>query len=181
MLASSTLASESYPAEYSPGEADAALMTRISTTTGGRGAIAPEQSWDTEGLAAGVRRVALAGPFLLLAALLWPLAVALSRLSLRGATAAGARAGASNAVRRLRDSLPRLGSLDPHHTDSSPTLTRKVAPPPTKGDPPPSASPSPSPRAGGREAAGKQTAAVNELLARKRARQQGDDGPADPP
>ena len=181
VLASSTLASESYPAEYSPGEADAALMTRISTTTGGRGAIAPEQSWDTEGLAAGVRRVALAGPFLLLAALLWPLAVALSRLSLRGATAAGARAGASNAVRRLRDSLPRLGSLDPHHTDSSPTLTRKVAPPPTKGDPPPSASPSPSPRAGGREAAGKQTAAVNELLARKRARQQGDDGPADPP
>ena len=181
VLASSTLASESYPAEYSPGQADAALMNRISITTGGRGAISPDQSWDAEGLSAGLRRVALAGPFLLLAALLWPLAVALSRLSLRGATAAGARAGASNVLRRARRALPRLGSLDPHHTDSTPKGSGLSSPARPAASAPPSAPAALAARPGGKEPAGKQTAAVNELLARKRARQQGDDGAADPP
>ncbi|MGB8858152.1 MAG: VWA domain-containing protein [Ilumatobacteraceae bacterium] len=170
VLASSTLASESYPAEYSPGESDGALMARLSTETNGRGEIGAGEAWDGNGLTAGFRRLALAGPFLLLAALLWPLAVALSRLSLRGATVAGAKGGLATTGRRLRRALPRLGSPDP---DNAP------APRPGRVSPttPPAQRPSPPTTKPDGSAVGKQTAAVNELLAKKRARQAGgDDG-----
>jgi len=172
VLAGSTLASESYPAEYAPGQSDAALLDRLSTTTGGRGEIEPTQAWDTSGLTAGFRRLALTGPFLLIAALLWPLAVALSRLSVRGATVAGARSGLVNTGRKLRSHLPRVGAMDPHHspTPTASTKQPKGASPPVAGD-----GTSPASRTGGTPV-GKQTAAVNELLAKKRARQQGGDG-----
>ncbi len=169
VLASSTLASESYPAEYSPGQSDNELMARLSTESGGRGEIQPTQAWDTEGLTSGFRRLALAGPFLLLAALLWPLAVALSRLSLRGATVAGARSGLATAGRRVRTSLPRLGSLDPHH---APVERRAGTPPSTPTSTRPPTGDAPDAVSATKPAQGKQTAAVNELLARKRARQQ---------
>jgi len=159
ILAASTLANESYPAEYAVGESDAALLAGLSTTTEGRGEIEPERAWDTAGLTAGFRNVALAGPFLLLAALLWPIAVALSRLSLRGATLAGAAAGLATARQRVRASIPRLAS-DPNNAPAGPaSRPRRTAAQPRKSAKP----------------AGKQTASVNELLAKKRARQSGDE------
>lgn len=169
LLAGSTLASESYPAEYAPGGSDNALMTRISTAGGGRGEIEPGQAWDAEGLTAGFRRLALAGPLLLIAALLWPLAVALSRLSVRGATIAGARTGLATAGRRVRGALPRVGSLDPDNSPSRPTSESRP-PNPTSAPTKPEGS-----------AVGTPRSAVNELLAKKRARQSGgggDDAPA---
>jgi hypothetical protein len=156
VLAASTLANESYPAEYALGDADAALLAGLSTVTEGRGEIAPDQAWDAEGLTAGFRNLALAGPFLLIAALLWPIAVALSRLSMRGATLAGAAAGMATARRRVRAALPRLAS-DPHHAPTTTAAPRKQV-----------AKPSAKPPV-------KQTAAVNELLAAKRARRSGVD------
>ncbi|HAP77344.1 MAG TPA: hypothetical protein DCR14_14835 [Acidimicrobiaceae bacterium] len=174
VLAANTLASASYPAEYAPGASDGVLMVRASEATGGRGEIEPAQAWDREGLVPGSSLFDLTLPFLLAAAILWPIAVALSRLSLRGATLAGARAGLSGAGQRVRAALPRLGTVDPHHAPrhgsgtSEPKKTSSVSPPPTA-----SAAPSPRPP----RSSGQQTAAVNELLARKRARQQGDQPP----
>ena len=160
VLAASTLANESYPAEYALGESDAALMDGLSQATGGRGEIEPKDAWETSGLKAGFRNLALAGPFLLLAALLWPLAVALSRLSMRGATLAGAAAGMATARRRVRAAMPRLNS-DP---DNAPAPTGAARKPVAKAT-------------GARPAkpANKQTSAVNELLAAKRARRGDDD------
>jgi hypothetical protein len=158
VLTSSTLASESYPREYAPGTADLALMSLLSTTSGGRGEIDPAAAWDARGLDPGVRRIALAGPFLVLAALLWPLAVALSRLSLRGATWSGARAGVASARRRVRSSLPRLGVPDP---DNAPAPSR-TAPGASARTPSRATDPPPTGR----------TATMSELLARKREREQ---------
>ncbi|MDO8363528.1 MAG: VWA domain-containing protein [Actinomycetota bacterium] len=194
VLASSTLASESYPAEYAPGESDGALMTRLSQATEGRGEIQPAQAWDAAGLAAGYRRLALALPFLIAAAILWPIAVTLSRLSVRGATVAGARTGLATARRRLRAALPRLGSLDP---DNAPARPRSDSPSASGAEntrrssaagstasttPAPDSKSAPPNRKPAAKGAGKQTAAVNELLAKKRARQGGgsDDAPPTP-
>ena len=122
VLATSTLASESYPAEYAPGESDAALLARISALANGRGEISPVQAFDSDGLVAGYRRLMLAGPFLLLASLLWPVAILLSRLSIRGATVAGARAGVSRIGRRLKATLPSIAHDPP--TRRRPRLVR---------------------------------------------------------
>ena len=159
VLAASTLANESYPPEYALGESDAALMDGLSKATDGRGEIEPGQAWDTSGLKAGFRNLALAGPFLLLAALLWPLAVALSRLSLRGATLAGAAAGMATARRRVREAMPRLAS-DPNNAPATPAARKPAT---QQVDRPTGKAPA------------KQTAAVNELLAAKRARRGGGD------
>ncbi len=174
VLAGSTLASESYPAEYSPGNSDAALLARVSAAANGRGEIQPADAWSTDGLTAGFRRMALLGPLLLLAALLWPLAVALSRLSVRGATVAGATRGLATTGRRLRASLPRLGVADPHHTPT-PGAAAPTSKPATTATTPTT----PTDRAPTTKATGTQTAAVNELLARKRARQSGSSGEDD--
>jgi Mg-chelatase subunit ChlD len=188
VLSSSTLASESYPAEFAPGTADAALMSRISQEAGGRGEIEPSRAWDRQGLQAGVRRIALAGPFILLAALLFPLAVVLSRLSIRGATVAGARAGVGRFGQRLRRLLPSLGVADP---DNAPAPAARRAAMDQRGassassgpvaagalrDPSAMATPTaaPSPPAAA-TTANSTTAAVNELLARKRQRQSSDE------
>ncbi len=133
VLAASTLASESYPAEYLPGPADRQAMTRLSAIAQGRGEIEASQAFDAAGLAAGTRRWDLRGPLLLLAALLWPLAVLLSRLSIRGASLVGAAAGAAaGAGRRLRSVIPRLAPPDP---DNRPTERSKPAPPANAGSP----------------------------------------------
>ncbi len=113
VLSSSTLASDSYPAEFAPGTSDAALLARIASLSGGRADIAPAQAYDADGLQAGTQPWNLAGPFLLAAALLWPLAVILSRLSVRGATASGARASTGRVLRSARAQLARLGAADP--------------------------------------------------------------------
>ena len=78
----STLATRSFAAEYLPGEPDADLMASISASTGGRGDIAAEQAFDPEGLEEGVTERHFRWWFLLAAALLWPVDVALRRLRL---------------------------------------------------------------------------------------------------
>jgi uncharacterized membrane protein len=81
----STLATLSYPPEFEPGEPDEAALSALSTATGGRGAIEARQAFDEADLRAGRTHVDLAPWLVLAACLLWPLAVALSRLNLRGA------------------------------------------------------------------------------------------------
>jgi uncharacterized membrane protein len=192
VLAASTLASESYPAEYAPGTTNATLMAQLSTVSGGRGEITPTAAFDTAGLRAGFTRLALVGPFLLLAALLWPIAVALSRLSLRGATIAGARAGMASATRRVRTSLPRLGAPDPSNlpapqptrsarrdqaTDGATAASPPTAEPATSPTGPRPTPPESAPKPAATKPASGQTATVSELLARKRERQQGGGDP----
>jgi Mg-chelatase subunit ChlD len=78
----STLATRSFAAEYLPGDPDAELMSSISASTGGRGEIAADSAFDPEGLEEGVTEKLYRWWFLLAAALLWPLDVALRRLRL---------------------------------------------------------------------------------------------------
>jgi hypothetical protein len=78
----SAVASRSFAAEYLPGDPDPDLMAGISANTGGRGEITAAQAFDPEGLEAGVSERTFRWLFLLLAALLWPIDVALRRLRL---------------------------------------------------------------------------------------------------
>jgi Mg-chelatase subunit ChlD len=144
ILSSSTLASNSYPAEYVPGTADAAALARIAAATGGRAEIAPADVWDRDGLPAGHRLLRLLPWLLLAAALLWPLAVLISRISVRGATLAGAVAGSRAAVRRtgrrVRVSRPTVGGLDPGDAPAprrAPPADLPPPPPPRPSSPPP--------------------------------------------
>jgi Mg-chelatase subunit ChlD len=105
-VSASTLASQSYAPEYLPGEPDPSLLARVSATTGGRGEITPAQAFDEDGLLPGQSRVALAALFLVLAALAWPIAVALSRLSFTGRTIRLAGYGAGRAGDWVRDKVP---------------------------------------------------------------------------
>ena len=59
-------------------------MKSVSEITHGRGEITSAQAFDANDLEPGTTRVALAVWMLLAAALLWPIALALSRLSFRG-------------------------------------------------------------------------------------------------
>ena len=134
VLAGTALATRSYSAEYLPGEIDLDTLQSISARTGGRGPIEPVEAFDSEGLTAGTRRVPLTGWLLLAAAVCWPIAVALSRLSLRGATVtASARTVGGRLARRVRARLPsRPGEDLVDQASSSPTVTGGAA-----GDPPP--------------------------------------------
>ena len=78
----STLATRSFAAEFLPGEPDADLLASISASTGGRGEIASEAAFDPEGLEDGLTEHFYRWWFLLAAALLWPIDVALRRLRL---------------------------------------------------------------------------------------------------
>lgn len=78
----SALATRSFAAEYLPGDANAELMASISAGTGGRGEISAAQAFDEEGLEEGVIERYFRWWFLLTAALLWPIDVALRRLRL---------------------------------------------------------------------------------------------------
>lgn len=78
----STLATRSFAAEYLPGEPDADLMASISASTGGRGDIEAAAAFDPKGLEPGVTERQYRWWFLLAAALLWPIDVALRRLRL---------------------------------------------------------------------------------------------------
>lgn len=80
----SAIASRTFAAEYLPGEPDADLMAGISSRTGGRGEIVASAAFEPTGLAEGRRLVSLRWLLLLLAALAWPIDVALRRLRLRG-------------------------------------------------------------------------------------------------
>lgn len=78
----SAIANRSFAAEYLPGESNQDLLESVSTSTGGRGEILPEQAFDPEGLSEGVTPRQFRWWFLLAAALLWPIDVALRRLRL---------------------------------------------------------------------------------------------------
>lgn len=78
----STLATRSFAAEYLPGPSDGELMASISTSTDGRGEITAAEAFDPEGLEPGVTERQYRWWFLLAAALLWPIDVALRRLRL---------------------------------------------------------------------------------------------------
>jgi Mg-chelatase subunit ChlD len=111
---------QAYSAEYRPGPADPDALERVSDLSGGRGAIAPEQAFASEGLRAGRGRIPLAGWFLLAAALLWPVAVALSRVALHGAAVAALRSGRGRVVEAVRRRLPRIGSPPSSTTPAPP-------------------------------------------------------------
>ncbi|MGH9135513.1 MAG: VWA domain-containing protein [Acidimicrobiales bacterium] len=138
VLSASTLTSNSYPAEYVPGSPDAALMGRVASLTGGRAEIEAAAAWHTAGLTAGRRLVNLLPWLLLAAALLWPVAVILSRLSVRGATVAGARDGLANVAGRVRDLLPKIGGQDPNVGAAPP---RPPSPTPAPEEVPPEREP----------------------------------------
>jgi Mg-chelatase subunit ChlD len=123
---SSALTSLSYSPEYEPGAADPALLRRVSELTGGRGEISPDEAFDAANLAAGHSRVALARWFLLLAALLWPIAVALSRLVLRNGLLAQIRYSLAVVVWWLRTHIPALPGRAPTARPQAP-----LPPPPS--------------------------------------------------
>ena len=81
-LVLSAVATRSFSAEFLPGDPEPDLMASISTSTGGRGEITAAQAFDPEGLLEGVTERTFRWVFLLIAALLWPLDVALRRLRL---------------------------------------------------------------------------------------------------
>lgn len=78
----SAIATRTFAAEFLPGDPDPDLMASISTATGGRGEISSAQAFDPEELPEGVTERSFRWLFLLIAALLWPVDVALRRLRL---------------------------------------------------------------------------------------------------
>ncbi len=108
-LTGTSLANLSFSAEYLPGEADPEEMASISAITAGRGEIEPAMAFDRDGLPSGESRFELGRWFLLAAALLWPIAVALSRLSLR-TSAVGQSAGRVGDW--MRDRIPERPGAD---------------------------------------------------------------------
>lgn len=133
LLSVSTLASSSFAAEYLPGDPEPETLLRLSDLSGGRGAIEPSQAFDTADLAAGISEVDLGPLLLLLAALLWPIALALSRLSLRTAAVTNR---VQTAGRGLLDRFPSLpGRPDPTRRPSStPQRPPEPAAPPSTVD-----------------------------------------------
>jgi hypothetical protein len=130
-IGGSALASLSYSPEYEPGESDPSLLLRVSEITSGRGSIRASAAFDPDGLRAGRSRVPLARWFLLAAALLWPVAVALSRLSLRGAVTAQVRHAGATAVWlvRSRVKVPSRPSRNEPLPPAPPKPERPVVPP----------------------------------------------------
>jgi Mg-chelatase subunit ChlD len=138
VFSGTAIASQSYSAEYASGATDEAYLAGLSVRSGGRGAIEPKQAFDASGLAVGRQRVPLAPWFLLSAALLWPVAVALSRLVF-------SRAG-SRESGRLRVLVRRVGSNMPRPPGrlSAPSSSSKS--PPSASAPPPPPPPPPVPQ-----------------------------------
>jgi len=107
------LATQSYAPEYRPGPTDAQALVEVSRLSGGRGAITTARAFDRDGLPRGRGRIELAGWLLLLAALLWPLDVALRRLTLRPQAVAAARASLTQVVARMRTGVSSVPSAPP--------------------------------------------------------------------
>jgi Mg-chelatase subunit ChlD len=106
LLSATAVATQSYSAEYLPGQPDPVALARVSRLSGGRGAISPSQAFQASGLPAGKGLVPLTAWFLLAAALLWPVVVALGRLALNGAAAS-----AWERARGLRRSFRHWGTV----------------------------------------------------------------------
>ncbi len=106
------LASRSYPAEYEARPVDERRLAALAAATGGRLNVAPEAVFDAAGTAAGSRRFDLVAPLLVLAALGWLAAVALSRLAWRRGLLAVGTATAASTVAELRRRLPKMTDPD---------------------------------------------------------------------
>lgn len=133
----STLATQSYAAEFLPGEPDALALERVSKLSGGRGSITPARAFDPEGLPDGIARIALAGLFLLLAALLWPLDVALRRLSLHGTGIVAAKRAPKSAAAWLRARIPSRPGTEPTAPAAPPQPPKRPRKPPKPEAAPP--------------------------------------------
>ena len=96
------IAGQSYGREYEPGAADGSLLARIAEAGSGRAGIGPTMAFDAEGLAAGRSRVALAGWLLVAAALLFVIAVILSRLTFAPIARPGPRRPGRIRLRRAK-------------------------------------------------------------------------------
>lgn len=83
LLTTSALVNKSYSPEYAIGKTDTKRLLRISAANGGRGVITPSAVYDGKGLVAGSRRISIAWPLLLAAALTFLASVALWRLRFR--------------------------------------------------------------------------------------------------
>ena len=160
LLAGATVATQSYSPEYRLGSAEPEVLAELSAITDGRGEIEAGEAFDAADLEAGRGSVALAGWLLLAAALLWPVAVALSRLPL---SAAGPVAGRGASALRRR--LPRLPPFPGRGSDGPP---RRTAPPP-RPSPAPGRLDEPSPPSVAPDAVSDPTT-VGQLLDRKRGR-----------
>ncbi len=136
LLAATTTAVQSYSAEYAVGSVDTDALTRVSALAGGRGAIEPAAAFDGTDLPVGHGRVALAGWMLLAAALLWPVAVALSRVALHGSGVAALQKGRRRLVDEIKSRLPARPGVERPPPPPRPART-KVAPPPAAPVPPP--------------------------------------------
>ena len=110
LLSATTLANQSYSAEYQPGEPDAARLARVSDATGGRGEIEPAAAFDADGLDSGRSRTDLAQPLVLLAAALFLAAVILSRLRLRRPQPTGRTPPTSSRLREPRVPVTTTGT-----------------------------------------------------------------------
>ena len=136
LLTASTVAVQSYSPEYSLGAAEPALLHRVSELSGGRGAIEAARAFDVAGLPAGRGRIPLAGWALLAAALLWPVAVALSRVALHGAGVAAVRTGSRRVAESIRSRLPAPpGQERPAPAPKPVREKRRPAPPPSEAPP----------------------------------------------
>ncbi|NNE74920.1 MAG: hypothetical protein HKN26_14745, partial [Acidimicrobiales bacterium] len=134
-ITGTSLANLSFSSEYIPGDPDPERLQLLSDITGGRGDIEPAMAFDQGDLEAGVSRTPLAPWLLLAAALLWPLAVMLSRLNLR-TSAVGHNAG--RLFDSIRDRLPaRPGREKPERPDRPrPKRAKIVEEPPDVAEPP---------------------------------------------
>ncbi len=96
------LTSRSYPAEYAPRPLGDDTLGRVATITGGR--IEPDltEIFDPVNTVAGQRRIDLTRWFLWAGLLLWPVAVAVSRLAWRRGVLAVGAAKAQGTVARLQ-------------------------------------------------------------------------------
>ncbi len=136
------LTNRSYPAEYAPRPVGDDVLAQIAGATGGRVDPVESSIFDPVDTVAGQRRVDLGPWFLWAAVLLWPLAVAVSRLAWRrGALAVGAEK-AQGTVAQLRERLPKFGEPDPLAGDSPSTQALR---PPAAPDSPPARPASPGP------------------------------------
>lgn len=169
-----------YSREYAGEPTDTELLETISVRTGGRGSITPTQAFERGELDAGRRAVDLRWWLLLLAALLWPLTLAVSRLRRTagpdalvrldslgsvGSAVEGLRRGRTNRAGRSPSSEPSVGP--PQHPPTDPPSSPPPAPPAAS---PPSATAPPGPPAQGAGEGVDGASPLDSLLEAKRRR-----------
>lgn len=143
-----------YSQEYLADGSDPESLVLASTRTGGRGEITAEQFFDSGGLEPGRRAVDLTPWLLLLAALLWPAAVAVSRLRFTSAPEVRPVGGVVGRVGDALESIRRTrstGRSDHRPPEPSPPAspTSTTGPDPSPPAPsPPAPSPGPAPSSG---------------------------------